>query len=312
MRDEVGGGLFTDNAAALAATPGLLIEDPYPDCHSRQGIVWVSADVDLSMSLTMGTGPLAFANRDRFNTDLTNAPKHLLYCHDVEQRIRGVLAGQTVVDTRRGKLLHESAMLAQWYLPLADIRSEFLVESDTTTHCPFKGDASYHSLQVGDRLVEDAIWTYRDPLPEAAWLKGLAGFYFDRLDTWYQDDDEVFASPRDPFHRVDTHHTSQHIVVRAGGETVADTTHSIALYETGLGVRYYLPEADVRTDLLSASRTSTVCPYKGTAGYRSLTVGAQTVADAAWFYAVPFAEAADVAGYLSFAGTGIELEVTDD
>jgi len=264
------------------------------------------------MSLTMGTGPLAFANRERFNTDLSDAPKHLLYLHDVQPRIRGVLAGESVVDTRHGKLLHESAMLPQWYLPLADIRDDLLVESSTTTHCPFKGDASYYSLQVGDRHVEDAIWTYRDPLPEAAWLEGLAGFYFDRLDTWYQEDDEVFGHPRDPFHRVDTHHTSRHVVVRAGGQTVADSTDTIALFETGLGVRYYLPEADVRIELLGPSETTSVCPYKGTAGYRSLTVGAQTIADAAWFYAVPFAEAAEVAGYLSFDGTGIDLEVTDN
>lgn len=264
------------------------------------------------MSLTMGTGPLAFANRGYFNVDLSDAPKHLLYLHDVEQRIRGVLAGETVVDTGNGKLLHESAMLPQWYLPLADVRSDLLVESSSSTHCPFKGDASYYSLRVGDRVVEDAIWTYRTPLPEASWLDGLAGFYFDRLDTWFQEDDEVFGHPRDPFHRVDTQHTSRHVVVRAGGETVAESTRAIALFETGLPVRYYLPTEDVRTELLGPSETTSVCAYKGTAGYRSLTVGAQTVADAAWFYAVPFAEAAEVAGYLSFAGAGIEVVATDD
>jgi uncharacterized protein (DUF427 family) len=226
--------------------------------------------------------------------------------------IRGVLAGETVVDTRHGRLLHESGMLPQWYLPLADIGAYLLVESSTTTHCPFKGDASYFSLQVGDRFVEDAIWTYRTPLAEAAWLDGLAGFYFDRLDTWYQEDDEVFGHPRDPFHRVDTHRTSQHIVVRAGGETVAETTRAIALFETGLGVRYYLPEPDVATELLGPSETTSVCPYKGTAGYRSFNVGVQTIADAAWFYEAPFAEASSVAGYLSFDGTGIDIEVTDD
>ena len=264
------------------------------------------------MSLTMGTGPLAFANREHFNTDLSDAPKHLLYVHDVEQRIRGGLAGETVVDTTDGKLLHESGMLPQWYLPLADIRPDLLVESSTTTHCPFKGDASYYSLRVGDRVVEDAIWTYRAPLAAASWLDGLAGFYFDRLDTWLEDDDEVFSHPRDPFHRVDTHRTSRHVAVGAGGETVADTTRAIALYETGLGVRYYLPEADVRTDLLSPSDTTSTCPYKGTAAYRTLTVGAQTIVDAAWYYAKPLAEASDVAGYLYFDGTGIDIVVTDD
>jgi len=277
-----------------------------------KGIARRVAGVDPGMSLTMGTGPLAFANRERFNTDLSDAPKHLLYLHDVDKRIRGVLAGQTVVDTRNGKLLHESAMLPQWYLPLTDIRSDLLVESDSITHCPFKGDASYYSLRVDDRLVEDAIWTYRTPLPEASWLDGLAGFYFDRLDSWYQEDDEVFGHPRDPFHRVDTHRTSRHVSVRAGAETVADTRRAIALFETGLEVRYYLPAEDVATELLAPSETSSLCPYKGTAGYRSLTVGAQTVVDAARSYAVPFAEASEIAGYVSFDGSGIEVLVTDD
>lgn len=71
------------------------------------------------MSLTMGTGPLAFANRERFNTDLSDAPKHLLCLHDVDKRIRGLLAGQTVVDTRNGKLLHESA-IAPAVVPAAE------------------------------------------------------------------------------------------------------------------------------------------------------------------------------------------------
>ncbi len=264
------------------------------------------------MSLTLGTGPLAFANREHFNTDLSGAPKHLLYLHDVEKRIRGVLAGETVVDTCHGTMLHESGMLPQWYLPLDDIRADLLVESSTSTHCPFKGDASYYSVQVGDRLVEDAIWTYRAPNPESAWLEGLAGFYFDRLDAWFEEDDEVFGHPRDPFHRVDTHRTSRHVVVRAGAETVADTRRAIALFETGLEVRYYLPAEDVATDLLAPSQTSSICPYKGTAGYRSLTVGAQAAVDAAWSYAVPFAEASEIAGYLSFDGTGIAVLVTDD
>jgi len=203
-------------------------------------------------------------------------------------------------------------MLPQWCLPLTDIRSDLLVESDNTTHCPFKGDASYYSIRGGDRLVGDAIWTYRTPLTEGSWLEGLAGFYFDRLDSWYQEDDEVFAHPRDPFHRVDTHHTGRHVVVRAGGETVADTTRAVAVFETGLEVRYYLPADDVRSELLSPSETTSVCPYKGTASYRALSVGTQTIADAAWVYAVPFAEASEIAGYLSFDGSGIEVLVIDD
>lgn len=262
------------------------------------------------MSLTRGFGPLARPQAGHWNVDLSAAPKHLLYLHDIPQRIRGLLDGETVVDTERATLLHETRLMPQWYLPIEDIRQEFLVPSDTTTYCPFKGTASYWSLRVGDRVVEDAIWTYREPLPETPPIAGLAGFYFDRLDGWLEEDEPVFGHPRDPFHRVDLRRTSRQVVVRADGKTVAETTGAIAFFETGLPVRYYLPEADVDPSVLTPSDTTTVCAYKGTATYRHLTVGDTTIEDAVWTYLEPLDGCMAVAGLLSFHGDGIEVEAT--
>ncbi len=266
----------------------------------------------VGMSLTMGPGPLARTNRGRFNADLSAAPAHLLYLHDVPQRVRGVLAGETVVDTERAVLLHETGLLPQWYVPREDVRSELLTASDTRTHCPFKGDAEYWTVTVGDRAVPDAVWGYPDPVAAVPELAGLVAFYFDRLDAWYEEDELVFGPhPRDPFHRVDTKRTSRRVTVRAGGVVVADTDRAVALYETGLGVRWYLPGEAVDPVLLAPSETRTECPYKGIASYAHLTVGGTRYPDALWSYRTALPEAQQVTGFWSFDETsdGIEIEV---
>ena len=253
------------------------------------------------MSLTLGTGPFAKPARGALNFDLAAAaPQHVLYLHDLDRRIRGMLDGETVVDTRRARLLHETGMLPQWYLPLEDVRQDLLAPSATTTHCPFKGDASYYSLRVGDRLVEDAVWHYRDPLPGAPPLADLVAFYLDRIDVWYEEDERVLGHPRDPFHRVDTRRSSRHVVVEVAGQTVAETTRPVGVFETGLPVRWYLPLEDLEEKYFEPTATESVCLYKGTATYRRVRVGDPVVQDAAWCLPHPLGEAEQVRGYFSF------------
>ena len=113
------------------------------------------------MSLTLGTGPLAQPPLGHLNADLwTVAPDRALYLHPLDRRIRGELAGEVVVDSTRGWMLHETGLMPRWYLPYDDVREDLLVPSGTRTHCPYKGDASYWSVRVGDRVAEDAMWTY--------------------------------------------------------------------------------------------------------------------------------------------------------
>lgn len=263
------------------------------------------------MTLTFGIGPLARPLRGAFNVDLSGAPAHLLYLHELPQRVRGRFNGQTVVDSQRVRALHESNMRPVWYFPAQDVRPDVLEPSDHHTHCPFKGDASYWSVRVGDRVAENAAWYYPQPLPGAPdGLADLVAFYFDRLDEWYEEDERLTTPPRDPFHRVDTRSTSRHVQVTAGGETVADSSRAVALFETGLPARYYLPPADVDSALLTPSQTTSVCPYKGVASYVSVrTPDGGTLADAGWVYQEPFGEALQVRGYLSFLGDGIEITV---
>src|SRR5438105_7126518 len=177
------------------------------------------------------------------------------------KRVRAVFAGHTIADSNRVLMLREAKHTPVYYFPMDDVRMDLLVPSAHRTTCPFKGEASYWSVEVDGRRADDAVWGYEDPIPERADIKGHVAFYWDKLDHWFEEEDEVFVHPRDPYHRVDVLHSARHLRVVVGGETVAESTRPVLLFETGLPVRYYLPKLDVRLDLPTPTDTITHCPY---------------------------------------------------
>lgn len=258
------------------------------------------------MSLTMGIGPLARPTRGQLNGDIWSVlPAHALYVHPEPRRIRGKLNDTTVLDTDSALMLHETGLLPVWYLPVGDFAIGVLERSETQTHCPFKGDASYYNLRVGGALIRDAVWFYADPLPEAAELAGLCSVRMDALDEWLEEEQVVHGHPTDPFHRVDVRASARRVVVTAGDTVLAESHAPYALFETGLPTRFYLPEADVNTGLLSTSDTTSICPYKGTASYWN----AAGIDDACWAYPEPHDEVRAIAGSRCFVGAGITTTV---
>lgn len=255
------------------------------------------------MSLTMRPGPLAGSPGEEVNFSI-QGPKHRLFMHDFPRRVRARFGGETVLDTERGQLLHETGLLPVLYVPEEDVRTDLLEKTDHTTHCPFKGDAAYWTVRVGDRAAENAVWAYPEPNPETPWLRGLMAFYWRPMDAWYDEDEEVRGHLRDPFHRVDARASSRHVRVLLNGEVVAETERPKVLSETGLPNRYYIPADDVRRELLVESEKRTVCPYKGEATYWSLE-GAQ---DAAWSYEDPLESALKVRGHLTFDHEAVTVE----
>src|SRR3954454_6209556 len=190
------------------------------------------------MSLTFPGGPLA-ANSPADVNFAIDGPAHRLFLHPFPRRIRARLNGETVLDTTRGALLHESGILPRFYLPLEDLRADLLERTDHSTHCPFKGDASYWSMRVGDRVAENAVWAYEEPIDEASWLRGLVSVYPERMDAWLDEDEEV-TGLRAPYHRVDARRSSRLIEVRAGGEVLAGRELPVVVSATGLTRRFYL------------------------------------------------------------------------
>lgn len=109
--------------------------------------------------------------------------------------------------------------------------------------------------------------------------------------------------------RVTVEESSRSVRVEVDGVTVAESSRPRVLRERGLRPRYYLPPADVRTDLLTPSDSSTSCPFKGAARYWSLQVGERTYPDLVWSYSAPIEDRADIAGLLCFYDEKVDLFV---
>ena len=263
------------------------------------------------MTLTLSDGPLVAKNPPESNYEF-DGPAHRILWGTFPRRVRGMLAGTPVFDTTAGRLLHESQILPVLYVPEADVATELLEPTETSTHCPFKGDASYWTVRVGDRESVDAVWGYPEPNPQAPWLRGHLAFYWDRLDAWLDEDEEVFGHLRDPYHRVDVRGSSRPVSVSAGGETIAESANAMVLSETGFPNRFYIPMDDVRRDLLEPTDESTHCPYKGDARYWSVKVGELTLENAAFSYTDPFDDARQVAGYVSFLHDEIDVSTKEE
>ena len=90
--------------------------------------------------------------------------------------------GVTVADSRQPRILFETGLPPRYYLPLTDLRMDLLRPTDTRTHCPYKGTASYWSVDTGLAVHTDVVWIYRTPLPESQKVAGLACFYNEKVD----------------------------------------------------------------------------------------------------------------------------------
>lgn len=92
------------------------------------------------------------------------------------------LGGEKLAQSDRPVLLDETGLPTRYYLPREDVRTELLKPTDTVTTCPFKGQASYWSAQVGGETHQDVAWSYEDPIPQAGGITGLMCFYPDRVE----------------------------------------------------------------------------------------------------------------------------------
>jgi uncharacterized protein (DUF427 family) len=238
-----------------------------------------------------------------------------------EKRIRGILAGETVVDSTRALLLWEPRRIVATYaVPIEDVHGEIEVAADEE---PAELEA-IRAPQLGDRAVLDPSVPFSvhtaagTPLqiraggrcaaafrPQDSALAGVVAVDFAGFDAWYEEDERNYGHPRDPFHRIDIVRSSRHVRVELDGETLAESSQPRLLFEPPLPVRYYLPPEDVRTDLLRPSATRSFCAYKGEASYLS----APEADDIAWHYPAPLREASEVTGCYAFFNEHVDLIV---
>lgn len=106
------------------------------------------------------------------------------------RHVRVEVNGQTVADSQRPMILYETGVRPRYYLPLTDVRLDLLVDSDHHTQCPYKGTASYYSVQVGEVQRENIIWYYPFPHPEVGKIQNLLAFYDEKVD-FYVDGEKL-------------------------------------------------------------------------------------------------------------------------
>jgi uncharacterized protein (DUF427 family) len=189
-------------------------------------------------------------------------PAGVAYLEPFRRRVRGVVNGRTVVDSERVLLVHRPGRPPTYAFPAVDVAG----------------------------LPAEAE-------PDAP---GYVTVRWDAATAWFEEDEEVFGHPRNPYHRVDCLRSRRRLRVEAAGLTLVDTDETLAVYETALEPRLYVDRRRVRTDVLDVSTTHTYCPYKGTATYWSARIGDEVLDDVAWSYEDPLPESAPLGQLLSF------------
>ncbi len=227
------------------------------------------------------------------------------------RRVRVKFGGETIADSTGAHLLFETRHLPVYYFPRANVRMDLLRATEHHSFCPYKGTASYWTVVVGGREAENAVWGYPEPIEEVAGIADYVAFYWNRVDSWWEEDDEIFVHPRDPYKRVDVLNSTRSVRVVVGGVTIAETRRARFPFETRLPTRYYIPPEDVRMDLLVASDKVTACPYKGTAGYYSVKIGEQVFPDIVWTYPDPIEECPKIKGHLAFFNEQVDDILVD-
>lgn len=213
--------------------------------------------------------------------------------------VRAVKDGVTVADSKRPMLMIESRGEQDYYFPLEDVQQSLLTPSDHVEQSGYRGTKWFWHLEVNGNQVENAAWTY-DSKENRPDFSGYIAFDWHKMDHWYEELEEVFYHPRNPYHRVDYIDSSRHVEVFVDGVKVAESQRPLMVFETQIVPRIYLPEEDVDAAFLTPTDTASHCPYKGNASYYNIQINGEAIVDAAWYYPNPIPEAPRLKGKIAF------------
>jgi uncharacterized protein (DUF427 family) len=109
-------------------------------------------------------------------------PDHPITIQPNPKRVTVKFAGRTIADTTHALTLREASSPGVQYIPRSDVDMSALERTSHATHCPYKGDASYYSLRLGDKRAENAVWSYESPYDAVSSIKDHVAFYPERVD----------------------------------------------------------------------------------------------------------------------------------
>ncbi len=234
------------------------------------------------------------------------------------KRVRALVGANVVADTRSPLLVWEPRRVVPEYaLPEADLIDLELTESagqalpDPLPPFLPPGHFGWHTtpgspLAVHHRAADLGEVAFRPADPD---LRGYVLFSFAAFE-WLEEDAPVVSHPHDPFSRIDILASDRTVQVRFGDQILATSHRPMALFETGLPTRWYLPREDVRMDLLTSSDTQSTCAYKGRASYLSSSRAPDGQGqDVAWYYPDPLQDAELVRDLIAFWPGRVEMTV---
>jgi uncharacterized protein (DUF427 family) len=197
----------------------------------------------------------------------------------VPRRIRAMLHERTVVDTTEALYVWEWPPYPQYLIPAQDTDIAALPD----------GAAREHE-HGGYLRIEWAA-----------------------LDAWFEEDEQVFVHPRNPFARVDALRSSRHVRIELDGLVLAESTAPVMVFETGLPTRHYVDRTSVHFEHLRPTDTVTECPYKGrTSGYWSVHTPERLYPDLGWTYDFPMRQLLPIAGMIAFFDEKVDVFVDGD
>jgi len=223
----------------------------------------------------------------------------------VPRRVRAQLGGRTVLDTTRALYVWEWPAYPQFYVPATDLAPDVLVVHDQVAEQPL-GTARQVDLRAGEVTRAGAGHLHLgDAEPR---LRGHVRLEWDALDAWFEEDEQVFVHPRNPYARVDALRSTRHVRVELHGLVLAESAAPVIVFETGLPPRFYFERTAVDFRHLVASDTETACPYKGrTSAWWSLRIGDEVDPDIAWSYDFPTAALLPIAGLVAFYDEKVDV-----
>ena len=220
------------------------------------------------------------------------------------------MSREWIFDSTRARYVWEWPYYPQYYIPVEDIDESFLVDEHHEQRLR-EGMARRYGLHAGGLDRPGAVRVFGDEA--IGGVAGTARFDWDALDAWYEEDEQVFVHPRNPYVRVDALRSHRHVRASLDGITLADSAAPVLVFETGLPTRYYLDRTDVDFSHLVPTGTQTACPYKGiTGGYWSVRIGDEVRdghQDLAWAYDFPTRQVLPIAGLIAFYNEKVDIDV---
>ncbi len=217
-----------------------------------------------------------------------------------ERHVRGTIGSVTLVDSHSPVLVWEPGQAVPGYVfPRADLREDLLHPGSAPDHDRHQQVRQWYDVEVDGTVYPALAFEYD--------VDGLDGFiavdWFRRQEAgvthWYEEAEEIFRHPRDPYKRVDPIPSDRHVEVFVDGLKIADTRSAVLLFETRLPIRYYIPALDIDFTHLIETDLSSTCPYKGDARYWSVQTPEGLRENIIWSYPDPIGAAVAIKDHLA-------------